>query len=1116
MAQWKETLEPYIKVYERIRTTALVPTAGEDLIVGATIVSDSGPATPTLITSQKEFLDVFSSQDLTESYIKSLDKFYEDGTDSVASTMWLNAYRLAGSVNMLVVRATKGADISYVKPITGGTTNTEYIIRDGQLLKKVPEFKLVADIPTDQSTHTETGWAISVNEVGTIGNLTTDQGPAYDYYARNLYELVEYLNGTSKFFSPNYEFYSTVKAEDGSKIVEEDFMDNAVCVYFKEVYMASHFIDPDGFRIEPFFNTSTNTWNSTHGGTLPPSTNDTLGTKADGLAYLIAVKPTAESLNLSGADVLDLNGTSYSGGTFESNCYATNVYNSNTDLKVRIRRFNHDACVSLNNTPELTSTGYSSYKPLLPIIKIYNATLSSSSTATAAAKQAILDRDFFEIVVLDPSIDKDPISFNLGNIPGRGDMTIEEINDSLKMINLHVTFEELQSMMSYYGSADSTKTKLNSSKITFTPHASTVGAPNDKIKVIWSDTNSSIKGFIYNINSDYQPNGAVHEVDNHGEITISASELENFKSSGAQIKVIAVPEDTDTEHSNSDVVFATFTWEGTGRPGGWTLGTTNNSGGGNTGRTVSVVYEPSTGNEQGIVFPIPGYRPGTELRPGGSWEEKDLPGTSLPIGNRSIGSNGQFPDLPSGYTTDNEVTEEDEDLESAISELDENEYDLQFRVKESETVTKYYGRALGGGYELLENAPSSLEATVYVNLSATEDFATNGTLPHDFWADYASEVDNARTIAVVSTPQVYGRYLASVPEETVSSSSTGNSGRNDDGLDPYTPGGGIGNISKTVLRAGNGGTTLPETIYLKLGIEIEGENASSILKVSKNDLLKSISSITEDEIYTVEGITDLGNTDLMFQTYLCNMAKNENYFYPISTLNSTNYLAIANYRTKLAQDSHKLYTSAPWDIDSGTVGFRFYASPSVLYWEAVGRNRSMDREFASVFGFNTTGQVLYTNPVTEFTKKQRQLLLSKQVNTVMWNTQSQTWNMNDCYTMTSENHILNEDGNSRLFIRINKAVPTLLRPLIGRKLNDATYMDAETILKMWFKRTILPMQYTVSDYRITVAGLDANDDVARRQNKMYVLVECLFPRSLKYVIVYSDALDMGMEFTGEI
>ena len=246
------------------------------------------------------------------------------------------------------------------------------------------------------------------------------------------------------------------------------------------------------------------------------------------------------------------------------------------------------------------------------------------------------------------------------------------------------------------------------------------------------------------------------------------------------------------------------------------------------------------------------------------------------------------------------------------------------------------------------------------------------------------------------------------------------------------------------------------------------------------------------------------------------MAKNENYFYPISTLYSTNYLAIANYRTRLAQDSHKLYTSAPWDIDSGTVGFKFRACPSVIYWEAVSKNRSMNREFASVFGFSGNGQVLYTNPVTEFTKKQRQLLLSKQVNTVMWNTQNQTWNMNDCYTMTSENHILNEDGNSRLFIRINKAIPTLLRPLIGRKLGPATYSDAEDILKYWFERTIIPMQYSVSGYRITISTLEANDDQARRQNKMYVLVECLFPRSLKYVIVYSDALDMGMEFIGEI
>lgn len=56
MAQWTETLEPYVKVIERVHTAALNPTAGESLIIGATLISDAGPAVPTLISSQSEFL----------------------------------------------------------------------------------------------------------------------------------------------------------------------------------------------------------------------------------------------------------------------------------------------------------------------------------------------------------------------------------------------------------------------------------------------------------------------------------------------------------------------------------------------------------------------------------------------------------------------------------------------------------------------------------------------------------------------------------------------------------------------------------------------------------------------------------------------------------------------------------------------------------------------------------------------------------------------------------------------------------------------------------------------------------------------------------------------------
>ena len=73
MAQpWKQTLEPYIKVTESVRKSTLSVTAGENLIVGAVIISDSGPGVPTLITSQKEFLANYASKDLTEDYIVNI------------------------------------------------------------------------------------------------------------------------------------------------------------------------------------------------------------------------------------------------------------------------------------------------------------------------------------------------------------------------------------------------------------------------------------------------------------------------------------------------------------------------------------------------------------------------------------------------------------------------------------------------------------------------------------------------------------------------------------------------------------------------------------------------------------------------------------------------------------------------------------------------------------------------------------------------------------------------------------------------------------------------------------------------------------------------------------
>ena len=973
MAQWKETLEPYIKVYERIKTTTIVPTAGEDLIIGATIISDSGPSYPVLITSQREFLNTFASQDITKDYVEGLNKFYDDGTSDVASTMWLNAYRLAGSTNMLIVRATKGADMNYVVP-AGVGDNGEYIIRDGQLLKHVSAFCLVEDRLGGNSSPHESGWAISVNEIGIIGNLMSDDGPVYEYFAADLRELVEYLNSTSKFFSPNYEFYvwknNTFTAFDENVDAKPDL------VKFKEVYLAKHFLYEEGF--------GSSKTNASWGTGTGVGTGRDYGTKADGLAYLLATKAgdgdtvttmTGTNNDFAATDLVDLNSGDYSGWTGSSNnkeCYFINTYNSNSDIKVRIRRFNHDAVVLRDDIkPTIYESDPSPYDVLTDVITQFEGTLTNGTTA---AKQRILERDFYEVAVLDPSLDKDPLSFCVGNIPGRGDLTLDELNDTLKMINLH--FDKMEDLELGY----------------------------------------------------YNPENASSGNGGSGQ--------------GNQ----STPSHPSIPGNGNGTVWNTVDWPDIGtEPGG-------------TSKTQELL------NTGGLTL----------------ISEDDLPNYSAPVGTivGVIGSSSEIREntyyVPVRQNVEN------------INEIDIDNHTLR-----SGTYSEFSGYTPGNNDVVYPTSGDGLEfhkgnLVKLVDISEEKYAATDGltTFIHL----------NVGRENFTSTPEENGKSYVAVRGYDFNDDDV------EDDIVLYT-------LSYNNSSAGG------NQIFRNLGINTD---FTSLLNVTPGDLMRSISSITEDEVYTTEGLTDLGNTDITFQTYLCNMAKNENYFYPISTLYSTNYLAIANYRTRLAQDSHKLYTSAPWDIDSGTVGFKFHACPSVIYWEAVSRNRSMNREFASVFGFSSNGQVLYTNPVTEFTKKQRQLLLSKQVNTVMWNTQNQTWNMNDCYTMTSENHILNEDGNSRLFIRINKAIPTLLRPLIGRKLNNSTYADAETILKYWFERTILTMQYSVSDYKVTIANLEANDDQARRQNKMYVLVECLFARSMKYVIVYSDALDMGMEFTGEI
>ena len=728
MAQWKETLEPYVKVYETIRSSVLNPSAGGELIIGCAFISDAGPSVPTLITSQSEFMKTYASKDITAEYIGGLDQLYKGaGGNTTASTMWMNAYRLAGSNTLLAVRACKATDIFAAKPLAKKSEDS-YISRDGELMKKVNPLKLVIDKNGDDTTSSQLGWAISINGVGIFGNYTTDEGAQYDYYVDNIVDLVDKLNETSKFFSPDYTFYKIDFEADGTTKEEQALSglnsdsslaekSEANAVVFKELYLGHELLDTTVLE--------------------------------NGLYYVLFETEKGSALEDG-----EINGTAWSGFT-AAEYYATNVFNSASELKVRIRRFNHDAVIAKTlSDAEKTSLNENGSSPWIPIEKVLNTFTSNISTA-------ITDRDFYEVAVIDPSLSEEVLFFNIGKIPGRGDMEASEVNDNLKMIQLILP-------------DDMTKLRLN-------------------------------------------------------------------------------------------------------------------------------------------YF---------------------------------------------GYDKDN------------------------------------------------------------------------------------------------------------IDEKTL------------------------------------------EQIFVDLTID---PTNSAILNVSDTDLKKALDLIALDEIYVTEGLCDLGNTELSYQNYMANMAINENYFYPISTVNSTNYMTIANNATKIAQESYKLYMSAPWDIDTGTMGWKTYMSPSVLYWEAVARNRRNNEEFRGIIG-QSGGIVQYQKPLTEFNKKTRQLLLSRRINTVLWNTQTSAWNMNDNYTKQSVENIMSDDGNSRLAIRISKAMPLLLRQFIGRKINAKLWDDAKGVIDYWFNSTIIPMQYSVAEYLVIID--ESNNPIElQRQNKMAVTVNVRYSNTLKYITVYHNILEIGMDIT---
>ena len=104
-----------------------------------------------------------------------------------------------------------------------------------------------------------------------------------------------------------------------------------------------------------------------------------------------------------------------------------------------------------------------------------------------------------------------------------------------------------------------------------------------------------------------------------------------------------------------------------------------------------------------------------------------------------------------------------------------------------------------------------------------------------------------------------------------------------------------------------------------------------------------------------------------------------------------------------------------------------------------------------------------------------------------------------------------EECNSRLQIRISKAMPLLLNQFKGRQNTPKVWKEIRETIKFWFISTIMTYNYTIAEYRI-ICDESNNKEETVRQNKVFITIQVRFNSSIKFITVYNDAYPIGVEF----
>lgn len=318
--------------------------------------------------------------------------------------------------------------------------------------------------------------------------------------------------------------------------------------------------------------------------------------------------------------------------------------------------------------------------------------------------------------------------------------------------------------------------------------------------------------------------------------------------------------------------------------------------------------------------------------------------------------------------------------------------------------------------------------------------------------------------------------------------------------------------------------------------------ASLVIAPAENTskLADAVDVLADNEVYPFRYVATFGNDSTDLLNALAGIISN-----PVDRQDDAS--ALAGFDASYSEDIMNYWFSA-FDIDSkdkaanyasnhnilmlnkieeNRIGFLLDSNKndatvkiaaSTLYWERVMINRSLNNEFAPVFG-KQYGQLNYTKPDKIVGKKEREGLLDSNINCCKYDLRTGTYYLNDNWTAAAgsgSNKVTEayaEENEVRFAHSISNAIQDILEQFKARQNSDKTRKDVTDMLNLYFDNYVMTQGFPPEEYLVICDEIN-NDDAVVRGRKLCVETKVRLYNSIKYItIVNSIYVSGGAEFT---